>query len=51
MGGPPNPGTPKDMRKKSNNPNAGKSKVKAVAQTKVTKAAMPVKATKARKTP
>lgn len=36
-GGKPNPGTKKDMRLTRNNPNAGKT-----AQSKVTKAAMPV---------
>jgi hypothetical protein len=29
MGGRPNPGTPKDMRLKANNPNAGKPKAAA----------------------
>lgn len=39
MGGKPQKNTPRDMRLKANNPNAGKPS----AQTKVTKAVMPPK--------
>jgi hypothetical protein len=45
MGGPPNPGTPADRRKKVNNPNAGKPKT-IKAPTKVTKAIPPMKKAK-----
>jgi hypothetical protein len=43
MGGKPNPGTPKDMRLKSNNPNAGKPKAAAPKPVLPTKPTAPKK--------
>lgn len=43
MGGRPNPGTPKDMRLKANNPNAGKPKAAAPKPALPTKPTAPKK--------